>query len=154
MSKRKFKSYVDLCVNKKFVSDLQSSEKSKVQGILKTIKVDSSYKISMQPYLSTNKLSVHEKKTLFLLRCRNLDTKSNMKSLYDQGDMSCRLCNLSTTFEDENHLIHCNELLVQENQHNSKFEDVYAELEKQISVVKLFIKIIERRKLLFGLRGL
>ena len=108
----------------------------------------------MQPYLATNKLSLYEKKTLFLLHCRNLDTKSNMKSLFDQGDMSCQLCSLSNSFEDKNHLIHCKELLVKENQHNSKFEDVYAQLEKQISVVELFIKIIERRNLLSELPGL
>ena len=119
------------------------------------MKVDNtSSKIFLQPYLATNRLSVQEKKTLFLLRCRNLDTKSNMKSSFDQYDMSCRLCNLPDTYEDEDHLILCNELLIQDNQDEYKFCDVIADLEKQIKFVKFFTKIIERRKLMFELRGI
>ena len=154
MSKRNFKVLVNECVNKRFVSDLRNSGKSKAQGILSTMKVDTSGKISMQPYLATNRLSVHEKKTLFLLRCRNLNTKSNMKSSFDQDDMSCRLCKLPEIYEDENHLIQCSELEIQDDQQDFKFEYVFADIEKQIKTVKLFSKIIERRKLLFELRGI
>ena len=154
MSKRKFKDLVDNCVNSKFVSDLKDSRKSKVQGILETLKVNKSGKICLQPYLATNRLSVLEKKTLFLLRSRNLNTKSNMKSSFEEDDMCCRLCNVSDTYEDENHLIQCCELKIQDNQNEFKFEDVFAELDKQILIVKLFTKIIDRRKLLFELRGL
>ena len=89
MSKRKFKILIDECVNVKFISDLRNSGKSKTQGILKTMKVDRSSKILIQPYLVTNRLSLQDKKSFFLLRCRNLDTKSNFKSSYDQNDMSC-----------------------------------------------------------------
>ena len=154
MSKRKFKALIDECVNVRFVSDLKSSGKSKVQGILKTIKIGNSSKILLQPYLATNRLSVQEKKTLFLLRCRNMNTKSNMKSAFDQNDMSCRLCCLPDSYEDEDHLIHCDELVIQDNQEDYKFDDVFSELDIQIKFVKFFTKIIERRKLLFELRGL
>ena len=118
------------------------------------MKVDTKGKISLQPYLATNRLSVQEKKTLFLLRSRNLNTKSNMKSSFDKDDMSCRLCKLPDSYEDENHLIKYCELEIQDDQNNFKFDDIFADLETQIKIVKFFTKIIERRKLLFELRGI
>ena len=74
--------------------------------------------------------------------------------MFQPDDMTCRLCNDKNTFEEEHHLIHCKELFVQHNQLNFQFSDVFSDLEKHIRIVKLFIKIIDQRKLLFEIGGL
>ena len=57
-SKRKFKILVEQAVNKKFLENMLASKKRKLQGILKTIKIDRKTKrILTQPYLTTHRLS-------------------------------------------------------------------------------------------------
>ena len=61
MSKAVFKKIIKEKVSKRADEELKSSEKSKVQNILKNLKLDKRGKIRAQEYLKTSKLSTIEK---------------------------------------------------------------------------------------------
>ena len=103
----------------------------------------------LQNYLKTNKLSKKEKKLLFSLRTRSIDVKRNYKNKY-KFNMKCRLCDDDQEDESESHYLKCLKIL--ENIDNKdeilnvKYEDIYSQnIEKQISITKIFDKIFKIR---------
>ena len=72
----------------------------------------------MQKYLKTNELSTREKQSLFSLRCRSFDVKSNYKSLFSEN-MTCRICKDPNSYEDEIHTFNCDVLTKDESMDTS-----------------------------------
>ena len=62
---------------------LQKRKHSKLDALQDTYMLD--------PYLVSNSLTTEEKQTLFKLKTRIIDVKSNFKFLYGQ-DLTCRFC--------------------------------------------------------------
>ena len=145
MSKCSFKRIVDQKVNYYSYSSLTQCRKSKVENIILQLSKGSNKKPYMQPYLTTNLLSTLEKQTLFSLRCRNFNVKSNYKTMYE-GNMICRICQDPQSYEDEDHTFSC-QVLVDglEIGEDVKFSDIYSNTTKQINAVKSFMKIIKNK---------
>ena len=75
--------------------------------------------------------------------------------MFDQFDMSCRICLDPTSYEDEIHTFSCKELVDGLTLHdNVEFEDIYRDLDHQLRAIKNFMKIIKKRDLLLELRGI
>ena len=152
MSKRSFKNIVDHKVNSLSFLNLTQSRKSKVEKIILQLSQKKNKKLHMQPYLTTNLLTTFEKQTLFSLRCRNFNVKSNYKTMYN-GDMNCRICLDPQSFEDEEHTFSCKVLTFGlEIEEDVKFSDIYSDLPKQIHTIKYLKKIIKKCNLLLELR--
>ena len=88
MSKFTYKRLVMKQIHMKSLFEIQESNKSKVQNILKFIRPDKNFKIRMQPYLKSEVITTCMKQQLFSLRNRSYNLKCNYKSLYD-NDMTC-----------------------------------------------------------------
>ena len=69
--------------------------------------------------------------------------KSNFKNLHD--NMKCLTCDDDSSFEDENHILNCENLKTEESE-TIKFEDVFGTIDVQLNAVKIFIDIIRRRE--------
>ena len=154
MSKAVFKKIIKEKVSKRADEELKSSEKSKVQNILKNLKLDKRGKIRAQEYLKTSKLSTIEKQMLFALRTHSYDVKSNYKSFH-KDDMKCRICEDPMSYEDEIHTFqNCPALIEDEEKDRTiKFEDIFANIDHQVCAIKYFMKFINKRKLILELRG-
>ena len=103
--------------------------------------------------MQTNKLSKKEKQLLFSLRTRSIDVKRNYKNKF-KFNMQCRLCDDDKDIESEEHYLTCIKILQNIDNKNEllgvKYEHIFSEdLEKQISITKIFDKIFKiRTKLL------
>ena len=152
MSKRSFKKIVDQKIEAIALLELLKCKKSKAQNIISYF--NNKNKTSMQPYLKTEMLSTVEKRTLFLLRSKNFNVKSNHKYMFDISDMKCRICLDPESYEDEIHtFLECQILLDGLSVDKKvKFEDIYGPLNLQIPAVKNFIKIIDKRNIMLELR--
>ena len=99
--------------------------------------------LAKQPYLSDRRFSKEDVQLLFTLRTRMLECKSNFEHQY-QHNMCCRLCNDTDTIEDEDHILACN--VINTEQHEVEFSDVYGTVDEQYKVVQVFKKVLRRRK--------
>ena len=72
--------------------------------------------------------------------------KSNFSHLYEEDDMSCRLCTDENTYEDEDHLLVCK--AVNTEQYDMTYSDVYANVNKQYKVTQVYKKILRKRNIL------
>ena len=148
MGKSKFKKLVNTQVNTKAFDEYSNSTKSKLQGIIKSTKQAKDKKSQVQEYLSTNKLTTAEKQTLFELRCRNYNVKTNFSSNFLE-DMSCRLCNDPGSIENEEHIFSaaCQSSIQVENS-KSKFDDIYGSLNQQVQFIKTYMDYIRKRRII------
>ena len=150
MSKNQFKKYVDLRVNKVTFESLISSDKSKLQDIIKCTKQAKDGKSKPQLYLNSTRLSTFEKQTIFEIRCRNFNCKSNTKSFY-VDNMSCRVCLDPNSYEDENHTFTECKSLLEDRTPVINYQDVYGTLLQQISFIKDVMPIIRKRNIFLQL---
>ena len=128
--------------------ELMSSTKSKLQGIIKSTKQDKNKKPQVQEYLMTNKLTTTEKQTIFELRCRNFDVKTNFPSNFIE-DMSCRLCKDPGSIENEEHVFNSScQSAIQVVNSESKFDDIYGTLSQQVRFIKTYMNYIRKRRIL------
>ena len=104
-----------------------------------------------QEYLYCQNLSISEKKLLFSLRTRMFNVKTNYRKKYEYN-MHCSLCQDKTDEESEKHLLKCIKIL--ENASNPSeikraiYEDIFSnDLEKQVTITKIFAKIVKIRTL-------
>ena len=147
MSKKQFKKLIDDAVNREAFRSLMSSEKSKVQSIIKCTQQAKDGKSKPQDYLLSKKLSTREKQTLFELRTRNFNCKSNQKSSF-LADMTCRWCLNPNSYEDEKHTFQECTSLIDETKLRLSIQDVFGTLEEQVNFVKHAIPIIRKRTIL------
>ena len=75
-----------------------------------------------------------------------IDCKSNFGQLYEEDDMSCRLCKDENSYEDEDHLLVCK--AVNTEHHDVTYSDVYSNVNKQYKVTQVFKKILRKRNIL------
>ena len=106
----------------------------------------------IQDYLVTTHLSKHEKITLFKLRSRSFDFKSNFPTKYE--DMKCRICDDENTIENEEHTFSCPVLLDKlDLDEPINIDDIFSTVPKQMNVMKNIMKVMTRRRILLELRG-
>ena len=108
----------------------------------------------MQPYTKSNLLSITQKQTLLALRSRHFNVKSNYKSMYDYYNMQCKICNEPDSYEDVIHTLKKFTVLLKDLDIfiKVKFSDIYEDLNLQVTAVKQFMKIINKRNILLELR--
>ena len=153
MGKSAYKRLVNKQVQKISLNEIQQSDKSKIQNILRLVKPDKNYKLPMQDYLKTTLFSTREKKHAFALRNRSYNIKANYKNRFDH-DMKCRICFDSSSIEDEIHTFeNCRELS------DPLFSDIklchlLGEFKQQVRAIKYFSQIIMKRDLILEIKNL
>ena len=58
--------------------------------------------------------------------------------------MCCRICNVENSIENEDHILTCS--VINDEEYDVKFSDVYENIEKQYKAVKVFKTVMRRRK--------
>ena len=137
MSKDKFKCLVE--------SKIKASASQWLKG--EALKHSKSRKIAEEKYekkayFSDTRFSKEDIQLLFSLKTKMTDCKTNFSMMYG-GDLKCRICKVENSEEDENHLLIC-PILNTEN-HDVKFDDVYSDIDSQYRAVKVFKKVLRRR---------
>ena len=97
----------------------------------------------LDPYLVSNSLTTEEKQTLFKLKTRMIDVKSNFKFLYGQ-DLTCRFCPKEET---QSHLLLCKELVDSLDVSNVTYGDIFKDIKKQEVVAKNYTQIMKIRSM-------
>ena len=137
MSRYKFKSLVDKKIKEKaacYLSELQMKHSKSM-----ILHQDSQIK----EYLTSHRLSTHEKQLLFRLRTRTTPNKTNYKNRY-KDDLSCILCKDPNTEENLSHLLRCPFLQTKPQLgdiQSVKSEDIFGSLDDQVRSVKVWDKI-------------
>ena len=103
-------------------------------------------KFGKKAYLSDKRFSKADCQLLFALKTKMIDCKSNFSHVYEEDNMSCRLCHDENTYEDEDHLLVCK--TVNTEQYDVTYSDVYANVNKQYKVTQVFKKILRKRNIL------
>ena len=137
MKKNKFKNivYTQLReVLREFLISLKRKH-SKLEHLNNTYTLDS--------YLASNNITTEEKQTLFKLRTRMIDVKSNFKSQYGQ-DLVCRFCPVEET---RAHLLLCKELVDNIDTSNVCYGDIFQGLTKQEAISKIYTQILKIRSM-------
>ena len=128
VSKAAFKEYIYL--------------KEKCEKKLKYMKYT---KFAIQPYLTSKKLSMEEKKLLFSLRSKCYPAKMNSRKQF-KGNTQCSL--KCRTDETQDHIFeHCDPIRTKIG-HNIKLSEIYGTLDDQIRVVRTLLEIDRMRKTL------
>ena len=112
---------------------------------------DISYKeLKVQGYMISPIFSDKEVNTLHSLRSRSVDCKANLKNMYKDDDMLCKLCKAG--YCDQKHILECGDLintLESEDITRNKivYEDIFNnDVNKQKEVTALFCALIQIRK--------
>ena len=150
LSKKKFKQIVYEKVDKfafRFLLE-RGAQHSKSKKVINLLKNKS--KLKTQAYLSCEEFSRQEAQLCFSLRCRSLDLKNNFKSKYKE-DLECRTCD-SGCVEDEQHLLDCPGLIIEDRDLSVVYDDLFGELKAQIKATKLFSKILRKREIMLDLK--
>ena len=143
MKKAKFKKVLKEKLNKKAPNFLYTQRDREDRSKTKNLKL-----FGFQNYLKTTALSTKEKKTLFSLRTRMIDVKTNYRNKY-KYNMQCRLCEDKSEEESEKHLLKCSKIIQQCTNldiSNAKYEDIFSEdIDTQISITKIFTFVFKTR---------
>ena len=86
-------------------------------------------KFGRKGYFTDRRFSKEDIQLLFSLRTKMLDVKSNFQNQFENEN-----------FEDENHLLNCSVLDGEIG--DEQFSDVYDDIDKQLSAVRIFKKIL------------
>ena len=134
MKRAKFKTLVNRNIREAAKNHLKGLKEvhSKSRGLDSDLKV--------QPYLQTNEMSLKEKQLLFKLRTYTYNWKANFKHQF-QPDIKCYACNADDTQE---HLLTCS-IASDINCLEVKHDDIFGDIKSQIKVIKVMIKIDNRR---------
>ena len=141
MSQTKFKKMIENKLHEsalKYLRDL-ANKHSKSTLI-------SEEKFGKKAYLKDRRFSKEDCQLLFALKTKMIDCKSNFSHLYDEDDMSCRICKEENSYEDEDHLMVCKSLNT--DLHDVTYSDVYGNVNKQHRVTQVFKKILRKRNIL------
>ena len=99
----------------------------------------------MKKYLTSEKISLDEKKLLFAMQTRAVNVKTNNSGSYTKSNMHCRLCKTSGEDESEIHLMTCSQIISENNLkselENISYLDVFGTLDKQIAALKVWKKL-------------
>ena len=141
MSQTRFKKIVEKKLHEsalKYLKDL-ANKHSKSTLI-------SEEKFGKKAYLKDRRFSKEDCQLLFALKTKMIDCKSNFSHLYEEDDMSCRLCTDENSYEDEDHLLVCK--TVNTEQYDVTYSDVYSNVNKQYKVTQVYKKILRKRNIL------
>ena len=97
----------------------------------------------LDPYLASNSITTEEKQTLFKLRTRMVEVKTNFKSHYGQ-DLTCKFCSEDDT---QSHLLSCKELVANLDTSEVTYSDIYKDLNKQEEIARIYTLILKARSL-------
>ena len=136
-----FKTMVEKAIDEKCLAYLVK-EKNKKQKV-KHIQFE---KLETQKYLLPAKISIHQAKQVFLLRCRMLETKDNYTNKF--SDDWCPLCDNGVTKDSQEHLASCPSISSQQMvKTNLKYEDLFStDVQKQLEVSTIIFENFKRRK--------
>ena len=87
-------------------------------------------------------MNKEEKQTIFKLRCRTTDLKTNFKGMYNFLECSAR----GLEEETQKHILECSVLRSsnEDSEETPKYENLFeGEINDQIKIAKLFIKNME-----------
>ena len=134
MKRAKFKTLVNRNIREAVKKHLKGLKElhSKSRGLDSDLKV--------QPYLQTHEMSLKEKQLLFKLRTYTYNCKANFKHQF-QPDIKCHTCNADDTQE---HLLTCS-IASDINCLEVKHDDIFGDIKSQIKVIKVMMKIDNRR---------
>ena len=141
MKKEKFKNLVKNKIknlSKEYLISLRSkhtkSENLKFENGIKKI-------------LTSDKISIDEKKLLFAMQTRAVNVKTNYSGSYSKSNMQCRLCKKIGESESEIHLMTCSQIISEndlKNQlENISYGDIFGIMEKQIAAGKVWKKLFK-----------
>ena len=108
----------------------------------KLFNLNNDYKL--QKYLTSDKISTEQKQTLFMLRTRMVDVKSNFSEKYG-NILTCHFC---TEEESQSHLLICTQITVGIDTSGVKHDDIFGNLEMQEKVARVFTKILKQRNMM------
>ena len=103
-------------------------------------------KLEIQNYLLPGKISLHQARQIFMLRCRMLETKDNYANKFS-NDL-CPVCDNGVTKDSQQHLMLCQSILSQRIVKSKvKYEDLFAsDVQKQLEISSIIIENFKRRK--------
>ena len=137
----KFKESIQKKVNlfaARYFSDIQARQ-------TKTQQLEISEIFKPASYLTSQKLTISEVQTLFLLRSRSINVKGNTSSAYE-GNMWCRTCKLFP--ELQQHILQCSEIRKKVNfldVCNLKYEMIHGTDEDQVKIAKVYHILMQAR---------
>ena len=141
ITKDKFQSIVQarikVCVKEYFLK-IQSKQS-------KTSHLKISDCISPAEYLSSNRLSVPEIRTLFRLRSRTVNVKGNQSSSF-RNNMSCRTC--FSVDETQEHIFHCTAIRSKVNflkLDSVNYQMIFGKLVEQEDFTKIYHVMLQAR---------
>ena len=110
-------------------------------------------KLEKQEYLNDVRFTRNDIQIqlLFALKSRMVDVKSNFGNLHNNNH-ECQTCDDKSVAENENHLLHCENLKTEESG-LIDFEDVYGTVEEQLKAVKIFKTILRKREILIEFKS-
>ena len=86
-----------------------------------------------------------EKRLLFSMKTRQVNVKTNYRNGF--SNLLCRLCEKPGEVESEIHLMSCEKILmesdIKEKLEKIAFSDIFGPIEKQISAIKVWKKVIK-----------
>ena len=142
MKKSELKKRLNNAVDEKTLNDLQNVKKShsKVKHLKHT-------KLEMQRYFKAGKLKIsqEEVRTIFKMRSRVSDVKTNFRNKYDS--LLCDLCYEED--ESQEHILNCKEIisLKKNNEKPPEYEKLFEHnMKNQVEIAKHFIENIKIRK--------
>ena len=137
MSRGKFENIV----KKKIKTHAAQYLKNKGLNHSKSVEI-ASQKFQKKGYFSDRKMSRDDIQLLFKLRTKMLDCKTNFEGQFE--DMSCRACKDINSVENEDHILYCS--VLNTDNHEVRFSDVYGNTEIQYKALQVFKKILRKRK--------
>ena len=81
---------------------------------------------------------------LFRLRTKMVDCKANFRNQY-RNILTCRICKATESIENEDHILTCS--MLNDEEYDVKFSDVYGSTDGQYRAVQVFKKVLRRRKI-------
>ena len=99
---------------------------------------------SLKDYLKTENVSVSEKKLLFALKTRQINVKTNFRTMF--SNLQCRLCKEVGTEESEIHIMKCEKILSDKNLkrllESISYADIFGTLDQQVKAVKVWKQVV------------
>ena len=100
--------------------------------------------LKIQKYLTSNKFSNEERNLLYSLRSRCHDSKNNFRKM-NKHNLRCIFgC---TSLEDQRHtFIICQKIRCQLNLKDTRYENIFSDIDKQKEAIEIFLRINDKRK--------
>ena len=99
----------------------------------------------LKEYLKSSEITLDEKRLLFSMKTRQVNVKTNYRNGF--SNLLCRLCEKPGEEESEIHLMSCEKILmesgIKEKLENIAFSDIFGPMEKQISAIKVWKKVLK-----------